>query len=201
MVDVDILADSDKAWSKQGAVLLNNNDSNGFMVIFGNLNSKSNLHFTGNISYTHSQPCKCYDIVLVGYNQAIIDCQFTGGNNRDIVYFINSTDIWPFTFDAKAKVVGSQRKSIRYFSGSNEYVLVASIADTFDQASRNKSFITVYNIDKNNSVVTQEGIINNASLAIKALTMSDISVDTSGNIYVSDLLLGVYKFRYTGGLV
>ena len=91
-----------------------------------------------------------------------------------------------------------------YLAGSDDYgryELARRIADTFDQASRNKSFITVYNIDKNNSVVTQEGIINNASLAIKALTMSDISVDTSGNIYVSDLLLGVYKFRYTGGLV
>lgn len=31
--------------------------------------------------------------------------------------------------------------------------------------------------------------------------MSDISVDTSGNIYVSDLLQGVFKFQYAAGII
>lgn len=61
------------------------------MVLFGTLNNKSNLHFNKNITYNHSVPCQCFDIVMVGPDQAIIDCQFTGGNNKDIVYFINST--------------------------------------------------------------------------------------------------------------
>lgn len=195
---LDILLNDQKAWAEQGVLLANNADFLNSTILYGTLTDKYNLQFGKNITVVHSEPTICFDITMVGINIAVADCQTLGDSNQDSLYMSDSTGYIAYKFDMKAKITGMGRRSIVYRSSAGVFLLTATLYDHVDAAFSINTFINVYWLDLEMKQLRFNASLGPEAFGLAKLSLTDITFDALGNIYITDAKQGIFRFTLDG---
>lgn len=86
-------------------------------------------------------------------------------------------------------------------TGQRTYILSAFIGSgMIESATENLTVVSIYYLD-NEGVTQKVGIINNDTVNLKDLRISDISVDALGNIYLTDERGTLFELGFDGANV
>lgn len=187
-----------KAWAEQGVVLVNSADSLNATILYGTLTAKYNLKFSKAVTVKHSEVIVCFDVTMVGINTVVLDCQTLGGSNQDVLYMSDSTGYIAYKFPWQAKITGVGRRSIVYRANSTVFLMTATLFDHVDPDVSKNTFINVYRIDIELKQLVLFTTLNADTFGLKELSLTDITYDTLGNIYITDVNKGLFRFVFDG---
>ena len=197
---LDILADQNLAWRDQGASLLTRGND-GFTVAFADLTSDQLLDFNNDVDVNHAAPARCFDLAMVDSNIAIVDCQLvdTQSGVTDLHYIVDARTKTATLVTQSGIVSTTARKTIAYTLEDDVFILSAMLYDGIDPTFNQSTYISVYHVDQDSHRTELVNIIDASKLMSTTLSITDITVDENGIVYLSDAQCAVYQFRYLAG--
>lgn len=194
-----MLLNDQKAWVDQGVVLATDAQLQNPILLFGSLNDKYNLKLDKTVTIKPTESSICFDVTMAGMNFAVADCQTTGGSNNDALYLSDSKGYIEFMWPWDAQVTnGLGRRSILYRTADALYLLSATLYDHLDPTLSDKTFIMVFKVELENMMLRKQTTLKADAFGLKTLSLTDITYDALGNIYITDVKQGVIRFTYDG---
>lgn len=121
---------------------------------------------------------------MVGTKSALIDCQDETG--VDVVYLVELDMAVKVEMGPGVKVNGIGRKNIMRRTEQGVFVLSVILNSRVQEQSKGNTSVLVYNVDLENKAVRPLDPLVAKTFNREKLYLSDITIDSSGRIYVTD---------------